>query len=294
MAAARLLDLVVGQEPAVAALRSHIGRTGGSGSTLLAGPEGTGRFLLAMGAAQLILGGSNEAAAARVASQQHPDLAVIDAEEGIEGVREGIATLAFRPSEGPRRVLIVRDADLLSLEAQNALLKTLEEPPAGAAVLVVAGDPQALPETVVSRCRLVRVRPLSADAMRRLLPRLGLPVGLAEEAEGSPGRALFHHQEKSGEGAAALLRLLRARAEDPLAEADALSRRKPKEESKPHRRRLAEMLRITAFRLRQALPESEAPLRSVLHALRSLGDNVGGPLLMADLSLLPWKAPPPN
>jgi len=291
MAAARLLDLVVGQAPAVAALRSHVGRTGGAGSTLLAGPEGTGRFLLALAAAQLILG-TDGAAADRVASQQHPDLAVLHPEEGIDGARDVIVALAHRPAEGPRRVLILRDADLLSLDAQNALLKTLEEPPAGAAVFVVAEQPAALPETVVSRCRLVRVRPLAADAMRGLLPRLGLPVGLTEEAEGSPGRALFHHAEESGEGAAALLRLLRTRREDPLGEAEDLSRKRPKEESKPHRRRLMEIMRIAAYRLRQSLPESEAALRSVLHALRSLGDNVGGPLLMADLSLLPWKAPP--
>ncbi len=288
MALPALLDSVVGQPRAVAALRAHVARTGGAGSVLVAGPEGTGRFLLALGAAQSIL----RAGAARVAALQHPDLEILDPDEGIDGVRRVLAALAYRPSEGPRRVLIVRDADRLLYEARNALLKTLEEPTADAAVFVIAERPDQLPETVVSRCRLVRAEPLAPETMRLLLARLGVPVGRAEEAEGSPGRALVHDREGSGEGAEALLELISARSEDAPGVAAALARRGAGEEAKAHRQRLAEILRIAAFRLRRRLPESEAALRSVVEALRCLGANVGGPLLFAELALLPWKAPP--
>ncbi|MEM8884079.1 MAG: hypothetical protein AAGD14_08430 [Planctomycetota bacterium] len=115
---------LIGQERAQAALRRA-----GAGSVLIVGPDGVGRFGLAVEAARAVLG-TDAAAAARVDSLQHVDLGVLDPTEGIEGVRRATERLSRLPVEGPRQVLILRDLDRMSHEAHNALLKTLEEPPA--------------------------------------------------------------------------------------------------------------------------------------------------------------------
>ena len=108
-------DAIVGQESAVAALRTHIDRTGGAGSPLIVGPEGVGRFQLALGAARAILG-----AAALVDAGRHPDLVLLEPLEGIDGVRAAAAALQRRPAQAPRQVLLIRDADRFSLAAQSS------------------------------------------------------------------------------------------------------------------------------------------------------------------------------
>jgi DNA polymerase-3 subunit delta' len=280
---------VVGQEAAVAALQGQLARTDGAGATLIVGPEGVGRFLLARKAAEAIL-----KSPALVDAGRHPDLSVLDPDTGIDGVRRAAIALQRRPAMAPRQVLIVRDADLLSLEAHNALLKLLEEPPAGAAVLVVAADSTLLPETVVSRCRLVRAHALSDEETARVLEDLGVPADASQDAEGSPGRACFHREAAVRADAERLLALLEKPRPDALAEAEALARRRPKEESAAHRRRLQEVLRVAAARLRRRLPESESALRSVVDALRSLTANANAAIVLADLALIPWQRKRPE
>jgi len=289
---------VVGQEPAVAALRALLERTAGSGSTLVVGPDGVGRFLLCLRAARAVLSPDGRAWE-RVDRLQHPDLLVLDTElgipePGIDGVRRVCTELVRRPVEAPRQVLIVRDAERLVAAAHNALLKTLEEPPAGASVFVVAESADALPETVVSRCRLVRARPLSPAATAEVLTRLGLDAGKAADAEGAPGRAVRQAELATGEAADALLALLAERARDPFAESDALVRRSGDEDRKAQRERLSELLRVAAARLRGGLPDPrrERALRSVLEALRSLASNAGPEIVFGELALLPWKTLP--
>ena len=226
---------------------------------------------------------------ALVDAGRHPDLSVLDPDSGIDGVREAAVALQRRPATAPRQVLIVRDADRLSIEAHNALLKLLEEPPAGAAVFVVAADLPLLPETVVSRCRLVRARALSDEETASVLKEIGVPADASGDAEGSPGRACFHHEAAVGADADRLLALLEKPRPDALAETESLARRRPKEESAAHRRRMREVLRVVAARLRRRLPESEALLRSVVDALRSLTANANAGIVLADLALLPWQ-----
>ncbi|MHC4973427.1 MAG: hypothetical protein ACYTG3_13950 [Planctomycetota bacterium] len=280
---------VVGQKAAVAALRGQLARTGGTGATLITGPEGVGRFLLARKAAEAIVGSP-----ALIDAGRHPDLSVLDPETGIDGVRAAAVGLQRRPAMAERQVLIVRDADRLSLEAHNALLKLLEEPPAGAAVFVVAADTTLLPETVVSRCRLVRAHALTDEETARVLEREGVDVDASRDAEGSPGRACFHQEAAVPADADRLLALLENAQPDALAVAEALARRRPKEESAAHRRRLQEVLRVAAARLRRRLPESESALRSVVDALRSLTANANAAIILADLALIPWQRKRPE
>jgi DNA polymerase III subunit delta' len=118
----------------------------------------------------------------------------------VDRVRALIATTSFRPFDGRRRVVVVEEADALEGAAQNALLKTLEEPPSGSVFLLVTSRPDALLPTVRSRCQRLRFGLLSpADVARYLTERAGLPPPSAHAAAalagGSIGAALTREAE---------------------------------------------------------------------------------------------------
>ncbi len=276
-------DSVVGQPAAVTALRAHLERTGGQGSTLIFGPEGTGRFLLARCAAGSILGDE-----ALVEAGTHPDLTTVVPGVGIDGVRDVLAGLSRRALLAPRQVLLVRDLDRFDEDVHHFLLKTLEEPPAGAAVFLVAEEPALLPATVLSRCRFVRTVPLSAADTALVLGRAGVPREAAADADGSPGRALLHAALGVPGDASVLVEALAGRREDPLGDMDQIVRRRKDEEPVAQRARLVETCRVAAARLRRRLPETEGALRPVVEALRSLLGNANPSIVFAGLVLVPW------
>lgn len=275
---------IVGQATAEQALAAHMQRGGGAGSVLIVGPDGVGRYLLALGSARAILG-TSEAAAARVDSLQHVDLSVLDPAEGIDGVRAAVERLSRKPAEGARQVLILRDFDRMSDAAQNALLKTLEEPPAGAALIVLAESSDQLPETVVSRCRIVRARALSPEEMRSL----GIPDDRIAVAEGSPGLAAADAER--WDAAQKLAGWMGQRAADPVGDVDTIVRRRSGEKAADQRARLEQVLRLCAAHLRRSLPESEQRLRLCVRALGFMADNANPSILFSELVLHPWKTP---
>jgi DNA polymerase-3 subunit delta' len=140
------------------------------------------------------------AACVQIASGVHPDFTAISRAEGrsevlIEQVRELIARLGTRPGRAGRRVAMIDDAETLGVPAQNALLKTLEEPPGHAIIFMVAESERALLDTVRSRLRLVRFAPLGlgdieAILMARAKAAPERTAALARLARGSAGRAL--------------------------------------------------------------------------------------------------------
>jgi DNA polymerase-3 subunit delta' len=91
----------------------------------------------------------------------------------IATVREWQRDISLRPYEGRRRVLILHDAERLSDEAANAMLKTLEEPPPYATIVLVANSVDLLP-TIVSRCRVLRLRPLPRRQVAEALEARGV------------------------------------------------------------------------------------------------------------------------
>jgi DNA polymerase III delta' subunit len=109
-------------------------------------------------------------------------------------VRHLVKELARLPVEGDRRVAVVEGADRLNEDAQNALLKTLEEPPAGATLVLCADEPERLLPTVRSRSAVLRLGPVAVRAMEELLAERGIAPPqsgrLARLADGRPGRAL--------------------------------------------------------------------------------------------------------
>jgi DNA polymerase-3 subunit delta' len=131
----------------------------------------------------------------------------------IDRVREGIAFVQRRPTEGRRAILILDQADRLGNEAANALLKTMEEPPEHALVILLANAVHALLGTLRSRSRIVTFRPLSTDAVATWLEEeRGLPAAEARErallSRGRIGTALGADLEKYRERREAMLGLL--------------------------------------------------------------------------------------
>ncbi len=105
----------------------------------------------------------------RIARQIHPDVLVISPEETgnikIDVVREVLREVGFKPFEARRRVVIFDAADGLLTDSQDALLKTLEEPPPGSVLVLVTAQPGQLLPTVRSRCPTVRFAPLATSAV---------------------------------------------------------------------------------------------------------------------------------
>lgn len=114
------------------------------------------------------------AACVQIALGVHPDYVYVARQPNrsdllIEQVRDLIERLGVRPSRGPRRIAIIDDAETLNLPAQNALLKTLEEPPGHTMMILVTSSERALLDTVRSRMRPVRFGPLSVAEIAAVL-----------------------------------------------------------------------------------------------------------------------------
>jgi DNA polymerase-3 subunit delta' len=113
----------------------------------------------------------------------------------IDSVRDAIRSAGYRPFEARRRVIIIDDAEALTVDAQDALLKTLEEPPSSTTCILVSSTPDVLLPTVLSRCSTVRFAPLPVEDVARVLVRdheYGEQDAraAAADSDGSVGRAL--------------------------------------------------------------------------------------------------------
>jgi len=197
---------VLGHDGAVAELRRVIAAGRVPAAILLLGPAGIGKRALADAlAARLLCTAEGDdacgvcAQCVRVAGGTHPDLRVVlrDADRKdvrTEQVRELTRWLSLTPLMAGRKVGIFDGAHEVNEHGQNALLKTLEEPPGSTVLLLTASAPSLLLPTVRSRCRQVRLEPLPAPLVRDIIVAKGVEASdadaLASLAEGSPGRAL--------------------------------------------------------------------------------------------------------
>ena len=115
----------------------------------------------------------------------HPDLIELTPKSGkervgIDAVKEAIRSAQFAPVQSPRKVCLIPFAEKLTVEAANALLKTLEEPPREMAFLLLASHPAELLPTIVSRSRTVRLPPQEGTAIVDRLRSAGYSDGDAE------------------------------------------------------------------------------------------------------------------
>jgi len=141
---------------------------------LFRGPRGSGKRSAARAfAAELIASASADPEDARrralLDPSPHPDLvwlAPTGAQHMVEEVRERvIRAAAYRPFEGGKRVFVIEAAEAMRDESQNALLKTLEEPPGFVHLILLSAEGEGLLETVASRCQTIEFAPLPAEVL---------------------------------------------------------------------------------------------------------------------------------
>jgi DNA polymerase-3 subunit delta' len=170
--------------------------TGPSHAYLFRGPRGSGKSPVARAfAAELLAVGAANAEDARrramLDPSPHPDLVWLaprGAQHMVEEVREKvIRSASYRPFEGEKRVFVIEAAEQMRDESQNALLKTLEEPPGFVHLLLLTSEPTALLETIVSRCQPIDFAPLPPEAVEAALAGAGSPDDLAAAARLSAG-----------------------------------------------------------------------------------------------------------
>ncbi len=222
--------LLVGHQEAERTFAEAIGFGRLHHAWLIGGPEGIGKATLAYRVARRLLAtpgesGEGEGAglgidsfgrtARQVAAGSHPNLIVLDLETAsadvdrspaktipVKTTRRALSFFGTTAANGGWRVMIVDSAEDLTVQAANALLKTIEEPPPNSTILIVSHAPQRVLPTIRSRCRKLALSPLSPaevlDVLRSLGPHV-LPEGegadqvvqrAADRAEGSVGRAL--------------------------------------------------------------------------------------------------------
>ncbi len=110
---------------------------------------------------------------------------------GIDEMRDLRESVYTMPMKGPVKVYIIDEAHMLTKEACNAFLKTLEEPPEHVVFILATTDPQKLPETVVSRCQHFAFRKISENILRESILRIAKKEGFDLDKEGAGLIALF-------------------------------------------------------------------------------------------------------
>lgn len=184
---------LTGQDQAIAVFRAAASASAGSQamthSWLITGPPGSGRSNLAYAFAAALIAGDpdgDEPTRRQVEARSHPDLHVL-ATEGViikrDDVREIVKRSHYAPSVGRHRVIIVEDADRMTEQTSNFLLKELEEPPPATVWLLCAPSEADLIPTIRSRVRSVRLTvPSTEDVARLLVRQSGVDPELARRA----------------------------------------------------------------------------------------------------------------
>lgn len=194
------LEEIRGQDAAVGHLRTALasGRLGHA--LVFAGPPGVGKRTTALALARALLcaerpgegcGACGECSL--IAAGTHPDVVVEDLEAArrerptasllsIEQIRRLRSRLALRPVRGERKIGLIDPADRSTADAQNALLKTLEEPRGHAFVILVCTNRQALLPTIRSRCQTLGFAPLEEEVVAEILAAEGVAEAVARSA----------------------------------------------------------------------------------------------------------------
>jgi DNA polymerase III subunit delta' len=203
---------IIGHRRLIALLSRAIAHETLPPSLLFAGPRGVGKRRTAVAVAQTINclqpvttrllprdACGVCASCKRIARGVHPDVLIVEPGDSgsikIEQIRDVVDRAGYRPFEGRRRAVIVDEAEAMMPAAQNALLKTLEEPPQASIFVLLSSMPDSLLPTVLSRCQRLRFAELSAADVADALMRdhdyeEAAARAAAVDADGSIGRAL--------------------------------------------------------------------------------------------------------
>ncbi|MCI5649571.1 MAG: DNA polymerase III subunit delta' [Fusicatenibacter sp.] len=197
---------VVGHQEIIEHLQNAISMGKVSHAYLFGGESGSGKKLLATLFAMTLqceqhgIEPCMECPSCRKAiSKNHPDIISITHEKpntiSIDEIREQLINdVTIKPYGSPYKIYIINEAQKMTLQAQNALLKTIEEPPAYAVILLLADNPDALLPTITSRCVQLNLKPVGNQMVKNyLMERMHIPDYQAEVdaslAQGNIGKA---------------------------------------------------------------------------------------------------------
>lgn len=200
---------LIGHQWAADLLQKHIQGKRLRHAYLLTGPTGLGKTTLGLRTAQALFcqhGTQNERpcltcrTCRQIEKMEHPDLYPIQSQENsnvikIDQIRELQHSLSLSPYEASHQIAIIENVQLATISAQNALLKTLEEPPPQVIMILTAESREELLETIVSRCESIQLRPVPLDTIQQsLISRYSAPENqarlVAHLSNGRPGTAI--------------------------------------------------------------------------------------------------------
>ncbi|OGR26737.1 MAG: DNA polymerase III subunit delta' [Desulfuromonadales bacterium GWD2_54_10] len=196
---------ILGHERILEVFRRALSSGKTSHSYIFEGPPGCGRRKTALALIQALFceyraddACGTCSSCLKVQSGNHADVNLIEPlpdkrDISIDQLREMQRVLALRPYEAPRKACLLEPAERMSVNAANSLLKTLEEPPGNAIIILLSENADMLLPTIRSRCQLVRFAPLPPEHVRQLLEQNGMDQAsaatLAQMACGSMQRA---------------------------------------------------------------------------------------------------------
>jgi DNA polymerase-3 subunit delta' len=173
-----------GQDSAVSYLKASLRNNRISHAYIFSGPDGVGKRLAAVNFAKALNCDSVKsgepcdlcASCKKIGLSKHPDIFTLSPkEEGasirIEDVRALIKDVYLKPFEAHKKVYMIESAEYMKHEAANALLKTLEEPPADSIIILLTENIKSLFQTIVSRCQVVKFFPLKLKEVEEILAR---------------------------------------------------------------------------------------------------------------------------
>lgn len=172
---------VVGHRDIIAHMQNAIRLNKVSHAYIIGGEEGSGKKMLANLFAMTLQckeGGvepcMNCISCKKALSGNHPDIIRVAHEKpnsiGIDDIRNQLVNdVSIRPYESPRKIYIVDEAEKMTPQAQNALLKTIEEPPGYVTILFLSNNPGLFLQTITSRCVMLKLKPVSDQAVRDYL-----------------------------------------------------------------------------------------------------------------------------